>query len=84
LIRSIADEIAKIYRWEVKCDRKNVICNRSGMATTTSIDGTPCPLAVGPLKQKCGWKVELDPYVKNFTFQRNPTQDNINLNGKSQ
>ena len=43
---------------------KNVMCNRSGKASTSSIDGTPRPLAAGPLKQKCEWKLELDPYVK--------------------
>ena len=70
MIREIADEIAKIQGWEVKCDRKNAICNRSGKASTTSIDGTPCPLAMGPLKQKCGWKVELDPHVKTPYFSK--------------
>ena len=81
LIREIADEIAKIQGWEVECDRKNIICNRSGKASTTSIDVTPRPLAAGPLKQNCGWKVELDLHVKLRIIQRHRNQNNINLNG---
>ena len=70
LIRHVCDCIAKLEGWEIRCEKRKILCNRNGNLRIRSLDGE----SRWHLKKGCTWNMSLKPLVRSSHIGESTTE----------